>query len=137
MQAGGRVSEFDRTDPLMTALEELAELGGPDDRAALDRVRDRLRERRLRVLIAGEAKRGKSTLVNALADNTSEPEAALDTMDAAVLVLSRLAGACERARADDPGRGPVGHHVCGPQQGGLPRSLTGNSAQVTACCDTP
>ena len=82
------MSEFDRTDPLVTALEELAALGGPDDRAALDRVRDRLRERRLRVLIAGEAKRGKSTLVNALADNTSEAEAALDTMDAAVLVLT-------------------------------------------------
>jgi ribosome biogenesis GTPase A len=29
-------------------------------------LRDRLRERRLRVLVAGEAKRGKSKLVNAL-----------------------------------------------------------------------
>jgi energy-coupling factor transporter ATP-binding protein EcfA2 len=60
------VRESGHADPLVTALEELAALGGQDDRAALDRVRARLGERRLRVLIAGEAKRGKSTLVNAL-----------------------------------------------------------------------
>ncbi len=41
-------------------------LGDGDDRATLDRLRARLREQRLRVLIAGEAKRGKSTLANAL-----------------------------------------------------------------------
>ena len=42
------------SDSLLTALTELAALGG------------RLAGRRLRVLVAGEAKRGKSTLVNAL-----------------------------------------------------------------------
>ena len=54
------------SDPLLTALGELSLLGGEDDRAALAELGSRLRERRLRVLVAGEAKRGKSTLVNAL-----------------------------------------------------------------------
>jgi GTP-binding protein EngB required for normal cell division len=54
------------SDPLLAALDELAALGSADDRAALGALRGRLRERRLRVLVAGEAKRGKSTLVNAL-----------------------------------------------------------------------
>ena len=53
-------------DPLLAALDELSALGGEADRAALAELRSRLRDRRLRVLVAGEAKRGKSTLVNAL-----------------------------------------------------------------------
>ena len=56
----------DDSDPLVSALNELSDLGGKGDRAGLDGLRGRLRERRLRVLVAGEAKRGKSTLVNAL-----------------------------------------------------------------------
>jgi small GTP-binding protein len=52
--------------PLLAALTELSALGADDDRAVLDGLRHRLAERRLRVLVAGEAKRGKSTLVNAL-----------------------------------------------------------------------
>lgn len=51
---------------LLTAIGELAALAGDQDRPVLDRLRERLREGRLRVLVAGEAKRGKSTLVNAL-----------------------------------------------------------------------
>ena len=54
------------SDPLLAALDELAALGSADDRTELDALRGRLREQRLRVLVAGEAKRGKSTLVNAL-----------------------------------------------------------------------
>ena len=53
-------------DPLLAALHKLSALGGDTDRTALAELRSRLRERRLRVLVAGEAKRGKSTLVNAL-----------------------------------------------------------------------
>ena len=56
----------DDTDPLLAALDELARLGTPDDAAALAALRGRLRDARLRMLVAGEAKRGKSTLVNAL-----------------------------------------------------------------------
>lgn len=52
--------------PLGRALGELAELGTERDRERLDGLRDRLASARLRVLVAGEAKRGKSTLINAL-----------------------------------------------------------------------
>ena len=51
---------------LAAALDELSGLAGDDDRAALDALRGRLAGQRLRVLVAGEAKRGKSTLINAL-----------------------------------------------------------------------
>ena len=56
----------DSAGPLLAALDELSGLGGDDDRATLDALRGRLADQRLRVLVAGEAKRGKSTLVNAL-----------------------------------------------------------------------
>ncbi len=56
----------DDGDPLEAALGGLSALAGPDDRAALAELRDRLAQQVLRVLVAGEAKRGKSTLVNAL-----------------------------------------------------------------------
>jgi small GTP-binding protein len=52
-------------DRILGALDALSGLAG-DDRAALAALRGRLAEQRLRVLVAGEAKRGKSTLVNAL-----------------------------------------------------------------------
>jgi small GTP-binding protein len=55
-----------RPDALMSALDDLAALAGPADSGALRALQDRLREARLRVLVVGEAKRGKSTLVNAL-----------------------------------------------------------------------
>jgi GTP-binding protein EngB required for normal cell division len=53
-------------DPLAAALGELAALGTARDREQLEAVADRLDAARLRVLVAGEAKRGKSTLINAL-----------------------------------------------------------------------
>lgn len=60
------MSEPGQPDPLLAALAELSKLGSDDDRATLDGLCGRLYEGRLRVLVAGEAKRGKSTLVNAL-----------------------------------------------------------------------
>jgi GTP-binding protein EngB required for normal cell division len=48
------------------ALRELAVLGTDRDREQIAALRDRLAAARLRVLVAGEAKRGKSTLINAL-----------------------------------------------------------------------
>jgi GTP-binding protein EngB required for normal cell division len=48
------------------ALDDLAALGTGADRKQIEALRDRLAAARLRVLVAGEAKRGKSTLINAL-----------------------------------------------------------------------
>jgi ribosome biogenesis GTPase A len=53
-------------DALAGALNELAALGTAQDRQQIAALRDRLNAARLRVLVAGEAKRGKSTLINAL-----------------------------------------------------------------------
>ena len=53
-------------DPLTVALHDVAALGTDRDRDRIAAVRDRMASARLRVLVAGEAKRGKSTLVNAL-----------------------------------------------------------------------
>ena len=51
---------------LVSALGELATLGTERDREQVAALLDRLDAARLRVLVVGEAKRGKSTLVNAL-----------------------------------------------------------------------
>ena len=51
---------------LAGVLDRLGELADDSDRVALAALRDRLDSARLRVLVVGEAKRGKSTLVNAL-----------------------------------------------------------------------
>jgi len=51
---------------LTDALNELAALGTARDGEQLAALLDRLDAARLRVLVAGEAKRGKSTLINAL-----------------------------------------------------------------------
>ena len=48
-------------DTLASALNELAVLGTERDREQLSALLDRLDAERLRVLVAGEAKRGKST----------------------------------------------------------------------------
>lgn len=60
------MSAPDQVDPLVAALGEIHALGADPDREAVAELRDRLANQRLRVLVAGEAKRGKSTLVNAL-----------------------------------------------------------------------
>jgi Dynamin family len=51
---------------LASALNSLAALGTERDREQLLALLDRLEAARLRVLVVGEAKRGKSTLINAL-----------------------------------------------------------------------
>ena len=56
----------DGENVLVTALTSLAALGTERDREQIQALLDRLDAARLRVLVAGEAKRGKSTLINAL-----------------------------------------------------------------------
>ncbi len=58
---------------LARVLNELAAVGTADDRDRLLAILDRLGASRLRVLVAGEAKRGKSTLINALLDRDVLP----------------------------------------------------------------
>jgi len=53
-------------DVLLAALDELSALAGVDHKTAPAGLAGRIRERRLRVLVAGEAKGGKRTMVNAL-----------------------------------------------------------------------
>jgi len=56
----------DRSAPLEQALSDLAALAPAADGERLAELAGRLRGGRLRVLVAGEAKRGKSTVANAL-----------------------------------------------------------------------
>jgi hypothetical protein len=56
----------DGESALDRALSELAAVGTERDRERLTALQDRLESARLRTLVAGEAKRGKSTLINAL-----------------------------------------------------------------------
>jgi GTP-binding protein EngB required for normal cell division len=63
---GGHVRGTGPYGSLISALDRLDALADGAGRESLAGLRDRLQTGRLRVLVAGEAKRGKSTLVNAL-----------------------------------------------------------------------
>ena len=65
------------TDTLDQDVADLARAIPDGYRGDLESVRDRLVEPRLRVLVAGEAKRGKSTLINALIGRDLLPTGAL------------------------------------------------------------
>lgn len=58
---------------LSDTLTDLAGLADSADRELIDGLRDRLAVDRIRVLVAGEAKRGKSTIVNALVERDVLP----------------------------------------------------------------
>ncbi len=62
---GGQVEPMSAA-ALDAAIATLFGLASPAQRAAATEIRRRVQERRLRVVVAGEAKRGKSTLVNRL-----------------------------------------------------------------------
>jgi hypothetical protein len=57
--SSGPVPAPDGPGPLLAALAELAALGTADDQRALAGLRGRLHAAQLRVLVVGEAKRGK------------------------------------------------------------------------------
>jgi GTP-binding protein EngB required for normal cell division len=77
---------------LLGAIDELAELAGAADAETLAALRDRLLAARLRVLVVGEAKRGKSTLVNALLGAEVLP-AGVTPLTALATTVSHGAGA--------------------------------------------
>ncbi len=74
-------------------LDDLGGLADAADRSALAALRQRLDLARLRVLVAGEAKRGKSTLVNALLGRDVLPTGVIPlTAVAATVVQAEGAG---------------------------------------------
>lgn len=79
---------------MLAALDLLDPLAAEQDRSALAALRDRLRSARLRVLVAGEAKRGKSTLINALLGRQVLPAGVTPLTAVATTVVQR-----ESARA--------------------------------------
>ena len=69
-------------------LGRLAPLLPPAGQARLASARERLRDGRLRVLVAGDTKRGKSTLVNALLDREILPVGVLPLTSVTTTVLA-------------------------------------------------
>lgn len=86
-------------DPLDQLLGTLTQLTAPDDLSAAESLRARLRVRRLRVLVVGEAKRGKSTLVNRLLGQ--------DVLPTGVVPVTAIATTVRRVRENGPTWGSV------------------------------
>lgn len=79
------------TCPQLTLSRALARLGGLVDEADVPRVAElqrRLTQRRLRVLVVGEAKRGKSTLINALLGRPALPTGVVPVTAVATTVVN-------------------------------------------------
>lgn len=71
---------------VVRALLLLESLSDGQDRRALTELRARLKSRRLRVLVTGEAKRGKSTLINALLGRAVLPAGVTPVTAAAITI---------------------------------------------------
>ena len=76
-------------DELGDVLRTLRELVSPGDRHKIAQLGERLAAKRLRVLVAGEAKRGKSTLVNALLGRDVVPTGVTPVTAVVTAVLPR------------------------------------------------
>src|SRR5450759_3644951 len=80
-------------DLLDEVLDVLDDLATQDDRERLAELRGRVDARSLRVLVAGEAKRGKSTLVNQMIDR--------DVLPTGVTPVTAVVTTVRRAEAAD------------------------------------
>ena len=78
---------------VLAAMDMLGDLTDDAGRTELAALRDRLESARLRVLVAGEAKRGKSTLVNALLGREVMPSGAVPLTAVPATVVQAQAGA--------------------------------------------
>jgi small GTP-binding protein len=124
-------------DALTSALDELAGLADESDTAVLTALRERLRAARLRVLVVGEAKRGKSTLVNALLGREVLPTGATPLTAVPTTVTYGTREATEVAFAD----GRTAHcPLSALGEFGTERGNPGNSrgvAAITVRLDSP
>jgi ribosome biogenesis GTPase A len=77
---------------LRVALDRLEELADGSDHDTVAGLRDRLDSSRLRVVVAGEAKRGKSTLVNALLGRDVLPTGVIPLTAVPTTVVQASAG---------------------------------------------
>ncbi len=97
-----RADSSDRSyqDPIQHALDVLSSMASADEVEEIEALRLRAQLRRLRVLIAGEAKRGKSTLVNQLLGQDVLPTGRVPVTAIATTVRRHA----DRSTADHPVR---------------------------------
>jgi small GTP-binding protein len=122
---------------LTSALDDLAALAPAQDLQTLTALRDRLGAARLRVLVVGEAKRGKSTLVNALLGRQVLPVGVTPLTAVAITVTYATAEGLEVAFADGrSGRYPLAALEDLGTERGHPGHTRGVSS-ITAGLDAP
>lgn len=80
-------------DCLARVVAELREIASPDQRDRADVLLARASARRLRVLVAGEANRGKSTLLNRLLDRDALPSGVLPLTAVVTTIWAATGGA--------------------------------------------
>jgi len=124
-------------DALTSALDDLTALADESDAAALAALRDRLRAARLRVLVVGEAKRGKSTLVNALLGRDVLP---MGVTPLTAVPTTVTHGSDERLDVAFSGGRTERHPLSALEEFGTERGNPGNSrgvAAITVHLDAP
>jgi small GTP-binding protein len=116
-------------DALTSALDDLIALADEADTAVLTALRERLAAARLRVLVVGEAKRGKSTLVNALLRREVLPTGVTPLTAVPTTVAQGTDEGLEVTFTD----GRTEHHALPALEDlGTERGNPGNSRRVTA-----
>jgi Dynamin family len=132
---GGRMPA--EPDALLQALEALGVLADSADRERLAELWERLDARRLQVLVVGEAKRGKSTLVNALLDREVLPAGVTPLTAVATTVVYGVDEHAEVAFLDGrAARVPLADLADLVTERGNPGNRRG-VAHVTVCLDAP
>jgi GTPase SAR1 family protein len=124
---------------LRGVLDSLGELAGDAERETLAALADRLQSARLRVLVAGEAKRGKSTLVNALLGREVLPAGVIPLTAVAATVVHAPPGE-EAAEVEFTGGRRERFPLAALADFGTERGNPGNRRQVktiTVAVDAP
>jgi Dynamin family len=116
---------------IRAVLARLDELAGDADRDELAALADRLESARLRVLVAGEAKRGKSTLVNALLGREVVPSGVIP-LTAVPATLVQAPGSDEGIEVAFTDGRTGGYPLSALADFGTERGNPGNSRHVAA-----